>query len=111
MPVPEEVMTMTTAQPDDAASDRRSGGHSNSEEQHNVLESWPPDTPLTWTEEPLWVLASIVLGLVALTGSIVALVLTAIAGLFVFLAHVSGGEAEPGRNRFGGPINGPGVWP
>ncbi|WP_433555554.1 hypothetical protein ACQPWY_23945 [Pseudonocardia xinjiangensis] len=100
---------MTTAQPDDAGPNPKPDRHTNSTAHQDALESRPASTP-TGTEEPLWVLVSIVLGLAALSGSIVVLVLVAIAGLFVHLVHVTGGEAKPGRNRFDGPTSRPDGW-
>jgi flagellar basal body-associated protein FliL len=89
---------MTTAQPDDAAPNSRPERHSNSTAHHEALKSRRDSTP-TGTEEPLWVLVSIVL------------VLVAVAGMFVYLVHVSRGEAaKPGRNRADGPNSGPGGW-
>jgi hypothetical protein len=64
------------------------------------------------TTEPLWVLVSIVLALIALSGSILAFCLTVVVGLLVWLAHTPPEEgSQQRRNPFGGPIIGPGIWP
>jgi hypothetical protein len=62
--------------------------------------------------EPLWVLVSIVLGLIALSGSILALVLAVVAGICVWMARMPPVEgSQQNRYPFGGPITGPGIWP
>ncbi|HET6257759.1 MAG TPA: hypothetical protein VFE39_03825 [Pseudonocardia sp.] len=71
----------------------------------------PPDrnepAETAWTTEPPWVLPSIVLGLVALTGSLLLFVLAAIAGLALWaLTAPRGDPPGQGRDPFGGRFGG-----
>jgi hypothetical protein len=62
------------------------------------------------TTVPVWALASIVLGLLALTGSLVILCLVGTAAILVWLAYVgSKGDGASGRASRG-PLGGPGPW-
>lgn len=62
--------------------------------------------------EPPWVLVSIVVGLIALAGSVLVIVVVCIAALVVWLArspHPEGGQH--GMGPFDGPTGGLRVWP
>lgn len=99
-----------TLQPDDGERDDRLGDHRPEEVAQ------PGGTPVgtavgadcEMTVEPWWVLAAIVLGLAALAGSVLMIVVAAIGALVVWLAnapHPDGSQSL--RDPFGGPLDDP----
>ena len=62
------------------------------------------------TTEPVWVLPSIVLGLLALTGSLMIICLVGTAAVLAWLVYVGSkgdGASSPAPR---GPLGGPGPW-
>ena len=97
-----------TLQPDDGERDERLGNH------RPEYVGQPGGTPVgtavgadcEMTVEPWWVLAAIVLGLAALAGSVLMIVVVAIGALVVWLAHAPRLDGSPSlRDPFGGPVD------
>ena len=63
------------------------------------------------TTVPAWALLSIVLGLVALTGSIVAMCIAGTVALLGWVVRAAGNEKGPGGRASEGPFGAAGSWP
>jgi hypothetical protein len=109
-----------TLQPDDQGRRRRFGadGVGDGTEESAVERrdgATPVGTPverhpevLEETSEPVWVLPTIVLALVALSGSLLLFMLVGIAGLALWALHTPpAGPPEQHAGRFGFPMGGP----
>jgi hypothetical protein len=63
------------------------------------------------TTVPVWALLSIVLGLIALTGSISAMCIAGTVALLGWMAGEAGDEKPPAGRGSDGPFGGAGLWP
>jgi hypothetical protein len=63
------------------------------------------------TTVPVWALLSIVLGLIALTGSISAMCIAGTVALLAWMARAAGDETPPAGSGSEGPSGGVGLWP
>jgi hypothetical protein len=63
------------------------------------------------TTVPTWALLSIVLGLVALTGSIVAMCIAGTVALLGWVVCAAGNEKDPGGRASEGPFGAADSWP